>query len=104
MIAIATVLARFSWYWMLYGMRRPWIKRLQHRWLQPVPGQTYMRFPEGYIRQNRFARRFGLRLLVATYTLFVASVFITFAYEGANYMLESGMFQPPERAVAANTR
>src|SRR5579884_351077 len=97
MSAVATWLARHSWYWMLYFMRRPWIKRLQHRWLRAVPGEPYKRFPRGFVRQNRFARRVGLPLLTFTFNLFLASVYITFAYEGAVYMLESGLFQGPDK-------
>lgn len=100
MSAIANWLARHTWYWMLYFMRRPWMKRLQHRWLRPVEGERYMRFPDKFIRQNRFARRFGLPLLTLTINLFLASVAITGAYFLAIYMMEGGYFNPPQRVVA----
>jgi len=104
MSAIANWLARHTWYWMLYGMRRPWIKRLQHRWLRSYPGEPYKRFPPGFVKQNRFARKVGLHLLTFTINLFLVSVVLTFFYEGATYMLESGMFQPPERAHIVGIR
>ena len=100
MNAIATFLARHTWYWMLYFMRRPWIKRLQHRWLRPVEGERYKRFPEGFVKQNRFARKFGLPLLKLSINLFLASVFITGAYYAIIYLFESGYFNPPPSRVA----
>ena len=100
MSAIATWLARHCWYWMLYFMRRPWIKRLQHRWLRYVPGETHKRFPDAFVRQNRFARRFGLGLLTFTINLFLASVFITGAYYLAVFMFENGYFDPPRHVAA----
>ena len=100
MSAIADFLARRSWFWMLYFMRRPWIKRLQHRWLRAVPDDPYLHFPESYIKQNRFARRWGLPLLRLSYNLFLASVFITCAYFIAVSMYENGDFNPPPKAVA----
>jgi hypothetical protein len=103
MSAIANWLARHAWYWMLYFMRRPFIKRLQRRWLREVPGEPYKRFPKAFVRQNRFARRFGLHLLTFTFNLFLVSVFITFAYQAATSMLESGFFQPPERVASAHS-
>lgn len=100
MSAIATFLARHCWYWMLYAMRRPWIKRWQHRWLREVPGEPYLRFPDSFVRQNRFARRFGLQLLTLTFNLFLASVFITVAYYAALGLLDSGILTP-DRILAA---
>ena len=101
MSAIASFLARWSWYWMLYAMRRPWIKRWQHRWLIEVPGEPYKRFPDSFMRQNRIARKYGLPLLTLSYNLFIGSVFVTLAYFAATYMYENGMFNPPEKMVAA---
>ena len=86
---------------MLYFMRRPWMKRLQHRWLRPVEGEPYMRFPDKFIRQNRLARRFGLRLLTLTINMFLASVFITGSYYFLMYMFDEGYFNPPQHVAAA---
>jgi hypothetical protein len=99
MSAVANYLARHCWYWMLYFMRRPWMKRLQRRWLQSVEGEPHKRFPDSFIKQNRFARRVGLRLLSFTITMFLASVFITGAYYLALYMQEGGYFNPPQRVA-----
>jgi hypothetical protein len=101
MSAIASFLARHCWWWMLYLMRRPWIKRLQHRWLEAVPGERYLRFPDSFMRQNRFARRYGLPLLTLSINLFLASVFITFAYYTITYLYEGGYLNPPDRMMAA---
>jgi len=100
MSAIANWLARHCWYWMLYFMRRPWMKRLQRRWLRPVEGKPYKRFPESFVRQNRFARRFGLTLLTLTINLFLASVIITGFYYFAMFMWDGGYFTPPQRIAA----
>ena len=102
MSAVADFLARHCWYWMLYFMRRRWMKRLQHRWLRPVEGEPHMRFPDNFIKQNRFARRVGLKLLTLTINLFLASVFITGAYFAALYMYENGYFNPPQRVASTH--
>jgi predicted MFS family arabinose efflux permease len=102
MSAIANFLARRCWYWMLYFMRRPWMKRLQHRWLREVPGDRHLQFPNSFKNQNRFARRWGLPLLQLSFNLFLASVFVTFAYFTAVTMYENGLFNPPPKAVASS--
>src|ERR1044071_7425341 len=99
MSAVADWLARRCWFWMLHFMRRPWMKRLQHRWLRPVEGEPYLRFPEGFIKQNRFARKFGLKLLRLSINMFLASVFITLAYYAALYMLKNEYSSPPPQAT-----
>ncbi len=103
MSAIANFLARHCWFWMLYFMRRPWMKRLQHRWLREVPNDRYKQFPESFKSQNRFARRWGLPLLKFSLNMFLASVFITAAYFAAISMYENGYFNPPARAVASQS-
>lgn len=84
---------------MLYFMRRPWMKGLQRRWLREVEGEPYKRFPDSFIRQNRFARRFGLKLLVVTINIFLGSVFITSSFYLAMYMMDNGYFNPPQRVA-----
>lgn len=73
---------------MLWLMRRPWIKRFQRaseRW--------FPKAKPSMVRQNRWARRFGLRLLTFSFNVLVASMIVTAAYFVVLEMLQGGYLE-----------
>lgn len=53
---------------------------------------------ESYIRQERFARRYGLKVLTALITVFMYSVLVTAAYWITLYLYTHGDLQVPEES------
>ena len=83
-------MARRTWYWVLWVMRRPWIHRLQRASLGLMRPHRREAAWQGLVRQNRFARRYGLRTLQVTFFVMLASVLLTAAYMGCLWMFDSG--------------
>jgi hypothetical protein len=86
---------------MLWLMRRPWMKALQRLALDVVPPPLQARARRSHLRQNRFARRYGVTLLTGTIYLFLASLCFTLTYQLALTALESGVLTPPDRLLSA---
>ncbi len=96
MSAIAKYLARHLWGAMLWLMRRPWIKFLQRKSWHIFPASMQPRARVSFNRQNRFARRYGLRMLTATISLFLASMAVTACFMFALYLIDSGTLTVPD--------
>lgn len=54
------------------------------------------KFLQKYKDQNKLARRIGLPLLRAVYTVLVAAVFLQVIYYSVTYMNERGWLSPPQ--------
>jgi hypothetical protein len=96
MSALAAWISRKLWGHMLWLMRRPWMKDLQRRSSHLFTDRYRPKARESLVRQNRFARRYGLTLLTLSMTLLLASVAITVTYFIAMSMYESGYLTAPE--------
>jgi hypothetical protein len=103
MSALAAWLARQLWGHMLWIMRRPWMKRLQRRSSKLFSDSYRPNAMSSLQRQNRFARRYGLKLLTMSFMLLLGSVAITGTYFGALFLYESGYLTPPQ-AIAERSR
>ncbi|MCC7433842.1 MAG: hypothetical protein IT363_04095 [Methanoregulaceae archaeon] len=95
MSLIAKLLARELWWAMLWLMRRPWMKRLQRASLRLLGEKRRARARDSMRRQNAFARKFGLPLLVFTINLLLASMIITLSYFALIHLSESGALSVP---------
>jgi hypothetical protein len=95
MSAIAKDMARLLWWYLLWVMRRPWMKRLQKGWLNWVREAKRQGAAESVKKQNRWARRFGLPLLTLAMNLLLVSVILTVAYLTAINLYEAGAFSVP---------
>ncbi len=89
---IARFLARYTWWGMLWLMRRPVMRRLQTgmpKMFRPASREKVWR---SHLRQSAFARRHGLALLTFMYTLLLLSAAFTAIYFAVLDLLDSGMF------------
>lgn len=96
MSRLAAILARVAWFWMLWYMRRPGIKRLQRlamSWGSPAR-QAASR--KSILGQNRIARRFGLPILTFTFNLLLASIILTGIFQLCLWMFDSGVLTMPD--------
>lgn len=96
MSAIAHWIARQLWWWMLWLMRRPWIKRLQRASTRLGGPNRQRRNWESLKRQNAFAMRHGLRVLTFSITLLLASAVVTGSYMLLLKLQETGALQVPQ--------
>lgn len=90
----ARYLARFCWWWMLVLMRRPWMKRLQRGWISRYPPTKRDKAWNSFKRQNRFARRYGLKLLTISLNILFISFFVTMTFRVVVWLYESGFLEP----------
>jgi len=91
MSRLAHWLARLLWGHMLWTMRRPLIRRLRRATARRFGERSW----ESVKRQDRFARRYGLRILTALLMLLIASVLLTTMFLAALWMAEAGLFTRP---------
>jgi hypothetical protein len=82
---------------MLWLMRRPWMKRLQRRWLLMVPEHKREAAWDSVVRQNWFARKYGLKMLTLSYNLLLGSILITWSYMLLLTLQEKGYLSPLEQ-------
>jgi hypothetical protein len=104
MSALASELARLIWWYMLWLMRRPWMKALQKRWLTWVRESKRDSARIAVRRQNRWARKWGLPLITISVNLLLASVLLTMVYLLAINLYESGAFTVPAEKQRAGVR
>lgn len=95
MSAIARVLARWLWYWMLWLMRRPAVRRMQLRSAHVFGKGREAEVLASMRRQDRLARKYGLRIITVCTNVLVASVLVTGTYMLVLYMDEVGMLSLP---------
>jgi hypothetical protein len=96
MSRLADILARWLWAYSLWLIRRPWMKRLQRSALSLVPEGRRAASTEGIRRQNRFARRYGKRILSFAIACMLASLMLTFTFQLALLLLDSGVLTMPD--------
>jgi hypothetical protein len=92
---LAGRLARFVWFGMLWFMRRPPIKRLRRSSVLLVPSRCRERAWRSVVRQDRFARRWGLLTLTLMFNLLLASTLVSGSIVAATALYEAGVFTPP---------
>lgn len=97
MSALADYLARRLWFYMLWFMRRRWMKRLQWRTMGHAKREEEPARWEQFKRQNRFSRRIGLPLMRFMMNVFVISILISFSYATAVYLYSIGAFTVPAK-------
>lgn len=103
MTRIAAWLARRLWWAMLWLMRRRWIRRLQRASYAWLPPKMQERSRASLVRQNELARRYGLRLLTATITLFLLSVAATGAFFVFLRLYDAGLLRRYEPSAPEET-
>ncbi len=86
-------LARQVWGGMLWIMRRPVIRRAQRGSVNLFPERMRPWARENYLSQERWARRYGLRLITLVVRLFVLSVAATAIYMGLLELFNRGWLQ-----------
>jgi len=97
-------MARLLWWYMLWLMRRPWMKRLQKAWLKFVPEGRRVRANDSLRSQNRWALKYGLRLLTGAMNFLIASMLVTILYLVAINLYEAGSFQVSKKTDTAMAR
>jgi hypothetical protein len=82
---------------MLWLMRRQWMKTLQRKSILILPPGMRERAWQGMVRQNRFARRIGLPMLIFMMSLVVGSLLVTGSFLIAMRLYELGYLSVPRR-------
>ena len=89
-------MARITWWYCLWFMRRPWIKAMQ-RWALRIGSPARReRAYKAFVRQNDFARKNGLTILTIIYNLFFAYVLIALMYWLAVTLIYGGYIKLPD--------
>lgn len=96
MSALAMLLARRLWAAMLWLMRRKWMRNLQDASVKLLPEHRRDRARANIYRQNRLARRWGLRLLHVALQLLLASIVVTLLLLLILNLSTSGALTPPK--------
>lgn len=91
MSRLAGILSRIVWWWSLWLMRRPWMKGLQRKAINLIPKHRRAKSRASILRQNRFARRWGLPVINLSITLLLASIVLSACFQVALYMYDSGV-------------
>ena len=99
MTALADEMARLLWWYLLWVMRRPWMKRLQKRWLTWVRESRREGAVAAVKQQNKLARKWGLKVLRIAMTALLASILLTVCYLVALNLYESGAFHVPSKNI-----
>lgn len=92
---IARWIARRVWWAMLWLMRRRWMRRLQRASVNLFPASKRDAIRESMIRQDRFARRWGLMILQFAILIFLYSLVFTLLFFGLLALIERGYFRVP---------
>lgn len=101
MSGLARLLARNLWAAMLWFMRRPWMKRLQRGSIQWFPeGPRRDHAWESFRKQERFARKYGLRILTAVIMVCLYSIALAVAYSFLTYAIDQGWIPLKDRNAA----
>ena len=80
---------------MLWVMRRDWMKRIQRGMFALIPATARASVYRRHVRQNRFARRYGLRILTMSLNLLLGTILLCAVYLTATEMYVAGVFNPP---------
>jgi hypothetical protein len=85
-----------TWFFVLFWMRRPWMKKLHLFPMARMNEEKGRAYYEKYKQQNRFARKIGLPTLQVVFFLFVASILIQITLLVALRMNDQGWLTPPK--------
>ncbi len=96
MSRLANFLARIIWFWTLWFVRRPFIRRTQNRSWGWMSEPAQLRAQRSLRRQNRFARKYGLRLIQFTITLLFASMVLSVTAYLAINLYDAGFLSVPD--------
>ncbi|MBX3119286.1 MAG: hypothetical protein KF784_09485 [Fimbriimonadaceae bacterium] len=96
MSSLARFLARWVWYGMLKFLRWSPIRKRRVGWANRLRNRGDAKAIEAYKRQERFARRHGLKLVTFLMNLLIYSLLITAAYWMTLNIYVRGGFQVPE--------
>lgn len=86
---LAVPLARMLWAGMLWFMRRRWMRRIQRNSVKLFPdGPNRDRAWKNFRSRERFARRYGLRILTFVINCCLYSIAILMIYSFLTYAIE----------------
>lgn len=91
MSAAANWLARWVWVGLLLFMRWPWVKRARRAWMNRVPLHVRQRM----IRQDRFARHHGQKLIGFSFSLLLGSFAVSGCYFATLWLVQTGIIFHP---------
>ena len=91
---LALILARPTWWGLLWLMRRPWMRRAQLAPAGLLRGESRATFVRRHFAQNKFARRIGLGLLTIAYEVLIGSALLSVLYQGAIRLIDGGYVYP----------
>ena len=81
-------------------MRRPWMRKLQDSTIAWLPEEARKRAAHNMMRQNRFARRFGLRVINFSLNLLLGSILLSMTAGCVMGLMENGVFTVPDEIKA----
>jgi hypothetical protein len=79
-------------------MRAPWMRKVHLFPMRRMNEERAAKFLQKYKDQNKLARRIGLPMLRAVYTVLVAAAFLQVIYNTVTYMNDRGWLSPPQLA------
>ena len=89
-------LARKVWGFLLWFLRRPPVKRFRAQAHLLLPRWARERARENIVRQDRFARRYGLKLLTISFFILTASFLLSITAMVALQLLDNGWLTYPD--------
>ncbi|MDX2064790.1 MAG: hypothetical protein SFX74_03500 [Fimbriimonadaceae bacterium] len=98
---IATAIARWIWGGMLWFMRRPVLKRARRNAVKILPESLRERAQRSIHAQDRFARRYGIRMLAAVIQLCAVSMLFSITMTLVLIALQNGWLSAPDPTQAA---
>lgn len=81
---------------MLWYMRRPMIRRMQRAAPRLLPERMRPRAREKYLAQERWARRYGLRVIHSMLLVLLISIGMTLIFQGFLELISQGYFAVPD--------
>ena len=84
---------------MLWFLRRPPVKRFRARSHLLLPERARENARRNIVRQDRFARRYGLKVLTVSFFFLTASVLLSFTAMVALHLLDNGWLTYPQDRV-----
>ena len=97
MLDIAKFLARRLWYGMLWLIRRPWVRRWQRASYRMLPPRIRDRAWQVHLKQERFARKWGLPTLTVAIAVLMFSIALTMVYWFVVWLWAGGWLSLPQK-------
>ena len=92
---LSAILARHIWAGMLWFMRRPRIKRMRRRIWERWPEPRRTRIKDSIQGQDRWALRYGRRIVTVLVAFALGSLLVFSTYYLALWLVESGALTMP---------